>query len=120
MALVVNTVGTSAYTNNPQFPGMNTQAASYTPTIQDANQIIEFSAAGTLTVPPNASVPFPIGTTLTVMAFVTGAAAVAVAPGSGVTIRARGAFAHLNNQYSVGYLTQVRLNEWYFSGDIVA
>lgn len=121
--MAINTIiqPTSSYSNNVNFPSVdNNTTTTYTLTIQDLGQIVEMQNAGacTLTIPPNSAVPFPIGATITIAQY--GAGQIAISPGSGVTVRARGAFVHLNAQYSVGYVTQRALNEWYFYGDIVA
>lgn len=58
---------------------------TYTPVIGDANLIVTMNnaAAQTLTMPPNASVAFSVGTTLTVEQL--GAGVTSIVPGAGVT-----------------------------------
>lgn len=59
---------------------------TYTPVLTDAGKLIELSntSAITLTVPPNSSVAYPVGTQINLLQTNTGQ--VTVAPGSGVTL----------------------------------
>ena len=68
------------------FATTNQQLASYTAALSDANNIIEIAnaAANTLTIPPNSSVPYSIGTPITLIQ--TGAGVCTITPGAGVTI----------------------------------
>lgn len=118
MALVLTNSPQSFYTANPGSVNNTPVTASYTLGIQDANQMIEMNSASaiTLTIPPNSVVPFAVGTLITI--FNAGAGQVQVLPGSGVTRRSRNGNTRLSFQYSVAYLQQIRIDEWYFSGDI--
>ena len=64
----------------------NEQTTNYTAALTDVNKVIQMNSASALnfTVPPNASVAFPIGTYLLVRQ--KGAGTVTVVPGSGVTV----------------------------------
>lgn len=64
----------------------NLQTAAYTLVLADANKVVELNAASavTLTVPPNSSVAFPVGTIIEVCQI--GAGQVTVATGAGVSI----------------------------------
>lgn len=64
----------------------NEQTTNYTAVLTDVNKVIQMNSASALnfTVPPNASVAFPIGTYLVVRQ--KGAGTVTVVPGSGVTV----------------------------------
>lgn len=67
--------------------GINSQSGtSYTPVLGDAGKLIVMTSASanTLTIPPNSSVGYPIGTTLPVAS--TGAGVTTIAAGSGVTL----------------------------------
>jgi hypothetical protein len=70
----------------PPPPTTNPQVASYVLAITDANNIVEILNAGavTLTIPPNATVAFPIGTSITVIQ--TGAGIITITAGAGVTL----------------------------------
>src|SRR5215216_1125627 len=71
----------------PSLP-VNTQAgAAYTLVLADAGKAVETTSAAAVevTVPPNASVAFPVGAALAVTQV--GAGALTVAAGAGVTLR---------------------------------
>lgn len=95
-----------------------TQTANYTYALADAGTLVEYnsSSAGTLTVPPNSSVAFPIGTTISGRQLGTGLATIAA--GVGVTIDSRGAALKSAGQYAEWNLTKRGTNEWVLSGDI--
>lgn len=98
----------------------NTQTASYTPVLNDANKIVEMNVAtpNNLTIPPNASVPFPIGTIIE--GFQLGVGQVTFVPGAGVTIRSPGNKLKLNSRYSSASLRKRATDEWVLIGDLVA
>lgn len=70
-------------------PTINTQNTNYTFAIGDSNNIVltNDAAAHTWTVPPNSSVAFPIGTSITLIA---SPGAVSLAAGAGVTLNGYG------------------------------
>jgi hypothetical protein len=96
----------------------NTQTASYTLVITDVNRTVELNSASatTVTVPPNSSVAFPIGSILEVNRL--GAGTVAIAPGAGVTIRSRGSLLSIGNQYGSVSLRKRATDEWVCVGDL--
>jgi hypothetical protein len=88
----------------------NTQTGtSYTLVLADAGKVVEMNNASsnTLTVPPNSSVAFPIGTLIGV--YQMGAGATTVAQGSGVTVRNVGA---VGAQYKEVSLRKRATDEW--------
>lgn len=91
---------------------------TYTLALADSGSIVELSnaAAITLTVPPNSSVAFPVGTVIGLRQM--GAGQVTVAPGAGVTVSSRGAALKFNGQYSEGSLTKRATDQWVLSGDL--
>ena len=95
---------------------------SYTYAASDAwNTMVTLANASaiTLTIPPNASVAFPVGTVLNFAQ--TGAGQVTVTQGSGVTIVSNGATASAPKtrvQYSSGSAIQTSANNWLVIGDI--
>jgi hypothetical protein len=97
--------------------GINVQTISYTFVISDANAIVEMNAAGanTLTVPPNSSVGFPIGTVLNFAQ--TGAGITTLTLGAGVTINSRIGL-RTAGQYAKGQLYKDAINTWVASGDL--
>lgn len=60
------------------------QTSNYILALADAGNVVPFSVAGTVTVPPNSSVAFPVGTILEIMAYA--AVVLTVAAGNGVTL----------------------------------
>jgi hypothetical protein len=92
----------------------NDQTASYTLALTDADQVVRYNSAsaGTITVPPNSSVAFPVGTIVEVRQI--GAGALTVAAGVGVTINAPfGLF--INRQHASGRLHKTATNTWNFT-----
>ena len=91
---------------------------TYTLVLDDRGKIITLSNASaiTLTVPPAASVAFPVGAEIAIMQ--TGAGAVTVAPGSGVTINSLGSAVDLAGQYAVATLVQTATNTWTLFGGL--
>lgn len=98
---------------NPQ------SGTTYTLVIGDAYKYITLSNAGaiTLTVPPNSSVPFPIGIRIDLEQI--GAGQVTVAQGAGVTINNTPGL-KFRAQYSTASLVKKGTDLWNLSGDISA
>lgn len=97
----------------------NLQTASYTLVLTDAGKVVEMNSASatTVTVPPNSSVAFPIGTVIEVGRL--GAGSVTLVAGSGVTIRIpTGSSLILRAQYSTVGLRKRAADEWVASGDL--
>ena len=99
--------------------GFNRQTANYTLTLADVNQVVEMNvaASNTLTVPPESSVAFPIGTTIGGAQY--GAGQTTLVAGSGVTLRSRGGALKSAGQYARWQVEKVAADEWYVSGDLV-
>jgi hypothetical protein len=120
----VTTQGTTQVSNtarivNLETPSINSQTGTtYTLAITDAGDVIERNnaAANTVTIPPNSSVPFPIGTVVFFRQM--GAGATTVAAGAGVTIRSRGGALVLGGQYAEASASKRATDEWVLSGDI--
>lgn len=91
---------------------------SYTLALTDRDRIVELNnaAAITLTVPTNASVAFPVGSTLTLLQ--TGAGQVTIG-GAGVTINATPGL-KLRAQWSSATLLKRATDTWVAFGDLVA
>lgn len=94
------------------------KATSYTLVLGDAYELIEMevSTANTLTIPTNASVPFPLGTQILVSQLGTGQTT--ITPAVGVTIRSSGGKTKTSAQYSMCTLIKRGTDEWYLSGDL--
>ena len=114
--LMVNTNVTPTVSVNAQ------TGTSYTFALSDGNNAfvtISNASAITVTIPPNSSVAYPVGTVLNVAQ--TGAGQVTFAAGSGVTIVSNGATAaapKLRVQYSGAGAIQTAANTWLVLGDI--
>jgi hypothetical protein len=111
-------IETGIFEAHTQIGGLNTQTTSYTLVLADAGKSVELNNAGatTLTVPPNSTVAFPVGTIVEV--FRLGAGAVTVVAGGGVTIRSPGGLLGLRVQYSTASLRKRATDEWVLAGDI--
>lgn len=95
------------------------KTASYTLVLGDSSTLVEMNvaAANTLTVPPNSSVAFPVGTQILLSQY--GAGQTTVTAGAGVTIRSAGSALKLAGTYSAATLIKIGTDEWYLFGDIV-
>ncbi len=89
----------------------NTRIANYTLVLNDGNGVVEMSIAGanTVTIPTNASVAFPIGTSVLVLQFGTGQTSI-TAPG--VTLRSPFGLL-ISAQFKSATLYQRAINDWY-------
>jgi hypothetical protein len=97
----------------------SSQATSYTLVLADGiDRVVEFTGASgqTLTVPPNSSVAFPVGTIIPV--YQHGAGTVGVTAGAGVTIRSRGGLLSLAGQYAEASIRKRGTDEWILAGDL--
>ena len=100
---------------------LNTQTGTtYTLVAGDAGDLVTLSNASaiTLTVPTNASVPFAIGTQITIAQANSGQ--VTVAGAVGVTVNAADGFLKLRTQWSAATLIKTNTNSWILIGDISA
>jgi len=93
---------------------------SYTLALSDAAKLVTLTnaAAITLTVPPNSSVAFPVGTQI--LLYQGGAGAVTITAGAGVTVNSQGGKLITNGQYSVAGITQLAGDEWVAYGNLIA
>jgi hypothetical protein len=94
---------------------------TYTAVLADAGKIITTSNAGTIafTIPPNSSVAYPIGSSLTVISI--GAGLTTIGQGAGVTIASTGAVATapvLRIQHSSATAIKIATDTWQVVGDI--
>jgi len=98
---------------------VNTQTNSYTLALTDCSKLVYVNnaSANTLTIPPNSSVAFPIGTRIVTGQY--GAGQTTLTPGAGVTIRSAGAKLKLNVQYSIAHLIKIGTDEWQAYGDLI-
>jgi len=100
---------------------LNTQTGTtYTLVAGDAGDLVTLTNASaiTLTVPTNATVPFAIGTQITIAQ--SGAGQVTVAGAGGVTVNAADSATKLRTQWSAATLIKTATNSWILIGDISA
>lgn len=92
--------------------------ATYTTVLGDANSLVRRNnaSANTVTIPPNSSVAYPIGTILNVVQ--TGAGKTSLVAGSGVTLSSAGAVLDLRLQFSTASLMKILVNTWILTGDL--
>ena len=97
---------------------VNTQTASYTLVLADAGKVVEVNnaSANTLTIPPNSSVAFPVGTMVTARQY--GAGTTTLTAGAGVTLRSFGSALTMAGQYAEATLTKRGTDEWVVSGQV--
>ena len=95
----------------------NQTGTAYTLALVDAGSIVTLSnaAAITLTVPTNASVALPVGSSIDLVQI--NAGQVTVAPAGGVTINKSMATLKARAQYSVLTLVKVATDSWILTGD---
>ena len=94
------------------------QTASYTLVLADGGTVVEMNVASAndLTVPPNSSVAFPVGTQITVLQ--TGAGQTTLVAGSGVTINSADGNLKVTGQWSAATLLKRATDTWVAIGDL--
>ena len=117
---VAFTDGTQTKEGVPSRTTISQKTASYTlSALSERDAMIEMNAAGatTLTIPTDATLSFPIGTSLDVLRV--GAGAVDIAGASGVTVNATPGL-KLRAQWSSATLIKRAANTWVLVGDLSA
>lgn len=120
VAGVVFSDGTQTKQGVPSITTINAKTDSYTlANLNERDSIIEInkSTATTLTIPTNASVAYPVGTTLDIIQ--TGAGQVTIAGAGGVTVNATPGL-KLRTQWSSATLLKRAENTWLVYGDLTA
>lgn len=100
---------------------LNAQVGTtYTLAATDAGDLVTLTNASaiTLTVPTNASVPFAIGTQITITR--AGSGSLTVVGDTGVTVNSADGYLKLRTQWSSGTLIKTNTNSWILIGDISA
>jgi len=92
--------------------GINTVTGSYTLQLSDAGKLVQVnsSSTSTVTIPPNSSVPFRIGTRIAIQRY--GTNSVTIQAGSGVTLRDPNSMASITTQYDLRVILKIGSNEW--------
>ena len=93
---------------------------SYTTVLSDDGKLITLDNAAsiTLTIPPNSSVAYGIGTQINLMALAAGV--VTITAGAGVTLRSDGSKLKLNAQYAVATCLKIASDTWVVVGNLKA
>ncbi len=93
---------------------------TYTFVLADGGKLVTASngSAQTYTVPPNSSVAFPTGTTITIIGI--GAGKVTLAQGSGVTINSLDSEKAINGQHASATLIKTATDTWQLIGNLQA
>ena len=104
---------------NMKLVTVSSQSASYTLVLGDAAKMVEMNngSANNLTVPPNSSVAFPVGTVIDVLQI--GAGQTTIVADSGVTINYAIGL-KLRAQWSAASLVKRATNTWVAIGDLSA
>jgi hypothetical protein len=100
---------------------LNAQTGTtYTTVLADDGKLITLDNASaiTLTIPPNSSIAYGIGTQLNIMQL--GAGQVTIAPGAGVTLRSAGSKLKTNAQYAVATCCKIATDTWVVLGNLSA
>ena len=93
---------------------------TYTTVLADDGKLITCSNASAIsvTIPPNSSVAYGVGTQLNFAQLSTGQ--VTLVAGAGVTLNSSGAKLKLKDQYSVGTCVKTDTNTWFVVGNLSA
>jgi hypothetical protein len=99
---------------------VNTQTDSYTLALGDAGGRVHMNkaTANDLTVPPNSSVAFPVGTEIEIKQI--GAGQTTIVAGSGVTLRNADTALKIEKQWCSASLIKLATDEWCVDGRTVA
>lgn len=101
----------------PSITTINQQAGAYTTVLSDRDKLVEISSgsAVTLTIPTNASVAYPVGTSIDILQTNTGQ--VTIAGAGGVTVNATPGL-KLRTQWSSATLFKRATDTWVVFGDL--
>jgi len=93
---------------------------TYTLALADDGKLVEMNnaSANTLTVPPNSSVAFPVGSQILVLQ--TGAGQTTLAAGAGVTVNSKDGNLKLSAQWCAATLIKRATDVWVVVGDLSA
>jgi hypothetical protein len=93
---------------------------SYTTVLGDDGKLItaDNAAAITITIPPNGTVAYGIGTQINIMQL--GAGQVTITPGAAVTIRSAGSKLKTSAQYAVATVVKIASDTWVAVGNLSA
>ena len=94
--------------------------ATYTAVLTDDGKLVTMSnaSANTITIPPNSSVAFGIGTQINIAQL--GAGNTSIVAGAGVTLNSAGTKLKLDAQYAVATCVKTDTNTWFVVGNLKA
>lgn len=93
---------------------------TYTTVLTDDGKLVtcDNASAIALTIPPNSSVAYGIGTQINIMQL--GAGQVTITAGAGVTLRSAGSKLKTNAQYAVATCCKIATDTWVVVGNLSA
>ncbi len=108
---------TMADVANAKLVAVSAQTAAYTLVLSDAGKAVEVTSATAVnvTVPPNTTAAFPIGTVIEISQL--GAGQITLVAGSGVTLSSAGALLKTRVQYSALSIRKRGTDLWLVVGD---
>lgn len=114
----VQTLQNKTFTSSVFTISINTQTNDYTLVLTDDSKLVQMNKASgnTLTVPPNSSVAFAIGSKILVRQM--GAGQTTIAAGIGVTINSAGAALKVAQQYGMAVIVKVATDTWSAEGNL--
>jgi hypothetical protein len=112
-ATVTSTAASVGYMGVPQ----NERTGSYTLVIGDAGKQILMKAGGALTIPPNSSVPFPIGTTIDILSYGGTTTTISASPDSIFAAGAGATGTRTLGGFGWATLIKVDTTVWYIRGE---
>lgn len=118
------TAGTAAAGNDARLNGdltvVERTAGSYTLGLSDNGtvQLIESASATVVSVPTNASVAFPVGTTIELVRWGSGGLTVAAVNSGTTTIGQSNNLYSVASRYGSAFLVKVRTDSWALTGDL--
>jgi len=110
----------SSVTDIYELPQNAQTGTTYTLVLADGGKLVEMNnaSANTLTVPPNSSVAFPVGSQILVLQ--TGAGQTTLAAGAGVTVNSKDGNLKLSAQWCAATLIKRATDVWVVVGDLSA
>jgi hypothetical protein len=110
------TSGSVTLAVDPSLATVEDTTTARTLALVDNSRLIRMNNAGAtaVTVPPNSSVAFPVGSQVILSAM--GAGAVTVTAGAGVTLRSKDAALAIDGQYATASCVKVATDEWIVFG----
>lgn len=117
-ATVTTTVQEIANLANTGMTITSQSGTTYTLVLGDNQSKIQFTNASAVlvTIPPNASVAFPVGAIVNLQQY--GAGTVTIAAGGGVTLHAAGGLVATNGQYALASLIKDATDTWSLAGNL--